>query len=170
MKTGPKPKPTEERFWPRVVVGEPDECWEWQGARDWRGYGRTWHQPIRRSTAAHRVAYELVNGLIPAGLCVLHSCDNPPCCNPAHLRVGTVQDNSDDMVERGRQKKPGYSSKLRGELHHRAMAKLTVDQVREIRRIYSEGGISMRALSFQFDVTPPTVRNIVLRISWPHIN
>lgn len=90
-------------FLAQVAVGDPDECWEWQGSRSNLGYGAvavrgTGYGP----TGAHRVAYGIANGGIPDGMYVCHSCDNPPCCNPNHLFVGTHRDNMRDMDEKGR--------------------------------------------------------------------
>ena len=92
-----------ERFWSKVNrVEDPDECWEWiPKARHKFGYGIFMDRPYG-TKKAHRVAWELTNGEIPNGLMVLHTCDNPPCCNPNHLFLGTAQDNSLDMMSKGR--------------------------------------------------------------------
>lgn len=76
-------------------------CWEWLGARANGGYGLFAVQNPRRITA-HRYSWELHNGPIPAGMHVLHHCDNPPCVNPAHLFLGTASDNMRDMLAKGR--------------------------------------------------------------------
>jgi hypothetical protein len=91
-------------FWSQVAVGVPDECWEWQGARcDKLPYGKCGGSPnTGPRTMAHRKAWALIYGPIPAGMLVLHRCDNPPCCNPAHLYLGTHKDNYRDMASRGR--------------------------------------------------------------------
>lgn len=87
-----------ERFWQRVRVT--GRCWEWQGARCIKGYGKLWARG--RHYKAHRLAYELAWDDIPPGMQVMHACDNPPCVNPAHLRVGTARDNTHDMIRKGR--------------------------------------------------------------------
>lgn len=92
-----------ERLWEKVDVGRPDECWPWRGSKK-RGYGRIRGEGGRQSRTlfAHRVVWQLEYGPIPFGLCVLHSCDNPPCCNPGHLFLGTNDDNLRDMRSKGR--------------------------------------------------------------------
>lgn len=83
---------TEERFWPKVSKGSPEECWRWNGAENGSGYGR-FHLG-GRSVAAHRVAYELMVGPISEGLVIDHLCRNPSCVNPAHLEPVTGRENT----------------------------------------------------------------------------
>jgi hypothetical protein len=92
----------EELIWDSLDTagGDTRRCWEWRGARS-RGYGVLVIDG--RTKGAHRVVYELLVGPIPEGMYVCHHCDNPPCCNPAHLFLGTAEDNTDDMVSKGRQ-------------------------------------------------------------------
>jgi len=95
---------TEARFWAKVRLGSPGECWEWTASRNATGYGQFCFGGTKRR--AHRVAYALTHGEIPAGMCALHRCDNPPCVNPAHLFLGTQEDNNADRDEKGRQRSP----------------------------------------------------------------
>lgn len=96
-----------ERFWSKVDRSAgAGACWPWLGGRDKDGYGRFSHG--RRTARAHRFAYELAHGPIPSGpngrpLCVLHECDNPPCCNDSHLKLGTNAENVADRDAKGRQ-------------------------------------------------------------------
>ncbi len=95
----------EDRFWRYVKRNGPDECWPWIGpiAKYRRGYGQFKRDGRRgKSENAHRLAWEYVNGEPPSHLFVCHRCDNPPCCNPAHLFLGTPKENHDDMVMKGR--------------------------------------------------------------------
>ncbi|HET6455834.1 MAG TPA: HNH endonuclease signature motif containing protein [Armatimonadota bacterium] len=89
-------------FWKRVAVAGPDDCWEWQGSRYPMGYGHLRY--LGRGEYAHRVAYRLANGPIDPQMDILHSCDNPPCCNPHHLSQGSHAENVADRTarERGR--------------------------------------------------------------------
>jgi hypothetical protein len=90
----------EIRFWEKVKKSDTNDCWEWQSTTNNKGYGTI---SIKgRSRLAHRFSYEIHNGSIPNGLNVLHRCDNPLCCNPAHLFLGTQRDNIADMVAKGR--------------------------------------------------------------------
>lgn len=96
-----KQPPFKERFWNRVDIRSDSECWPWKKSRMKSGYGK-----VKRSgkhLLSHRIAFELSNGRPPKkGLCVLHHCDNPPCCNPKHLYEGTYQDNMQDALKRNR--------------------------------------------------------------------
>lgn len=95
-----------ERFWSRVARADGDLCWLWTAARFSSGYGRVALPRANGSPqtleGAHRMAWILTNGPIPANLWVLHRCDNPPCCRPEHLFLGTHTDNMRDMTQKGR--------------------------------------------------------------------
>lgn len=93
-------------FWSLVDRKTPAECWPWLGSpgrkRHHTSYGAFHRRGV--SHVASRLAYRLAVGPIPHDLHILHSCDNPPCCNPAHLRAGTPKENSQDCIVRGRRR------------------------------------------------------------------
>lgn len=117
-------------FWDRVDVGGPEDCWEWLSGRHPQGHGQCTIDG--RKVYAHRHAFELTNGPIPVGLVIRHRCDNPPCCNPAHLLSGTVADNARDAVERGR-----VARQPRGEAS--SLAKYSDELIVEVRRLRGDG-------------------------------
>lgn len=141
-----------ERFWEKVDVRDPDECWEWQAGKTVEGYGRIYTGKISLDMA-HRVSYELHHGPIPEGMKVLHKCDNPPCCNPAHLFLGDDLVNVCDKIAKGRSNMPT------GERHHGA--RFTNEQVREVRRLFATGNYTQRGLARMFGVNRISIRGIV---------
>lgn len=96
------------RFWPKVKTAGDDECWLWTASTNLDGYGR--FRVDGRKRQAHHVAFFLKHGRWPAY--VLHSCDNPPCCNPKHLSEGTHQENISECWEKGRGHKGKFYEKL----------------------------------------------------------
>ena len=154
-------------------VRRTEKCWEWAGTKHSNGYGLIpWGG---RWVYAHRLAYELFKGQVPEGLDVLHSCDNPPCTKPEHLRAGTHKDNMADMVMRGRasHKRTKWSAThplrlhperiLRGERHPNA--RFTPETVRAIRRA-GDQGISPTVLSRQYGVSATAISLIIKRKNW----
>lgn len=118
-----------DRFHDKFVPDPNSGCWLWTGAAKELGYGVIGLGHREDGTAkAHRVAYQLYKGDIPQGMNVLHSCDLPCCVNPAHLRLGTLSDNSRDCVSRGRHKTPNN----RGE--RATWAKLNAEKVAQIKK------------------------------------
>jgi hypothetical protein len=145
------------RFMRRVNKGSRNQCWEWTGSLN-NGYGQ-WRNLAGEIELAHRASWRMFVGPIPEGEGVLHRCDNPPCCNPAHLFTGTNAVNIADMWAKKRAN-PGVS---RGEKH--GMAKLTAEIVREIRGS-SEPGI---VLAKKYGVANTTISDIRKRRIWNHI-
>lgn len=130
-----------------VRHGAADECWECTKYRMRSGYGRMTHMGTVR--LAHRVTWELNFGPIPEGMIVCHHCDNPPCCNPSHLFVGTDGDNQKDKTIKGRARGGGPF----GATHHRS--KLTQQQVEYIRCLPK--GVNWSDLAKSMGVTRQTV-------------
>lgn len=122
----------EKRFWDKVRGGPKESCWDWQASLNTSGYGR-FKIASFQVRHANRVAWAIANRREPGALIVRHSCDRPICCNPDHLLIGTVADNSRDMVERGR---------AGGRDQHgakNAAARLTLEQVGEIVAAFRRG-------------------------------
>jgi hypothetical protein len=165
------------RFWPKVQIGRLDECWLWMAARDANGYGlfltgsRT--DGSRYAALAHRVAYEFGYGGTD-GLCVLHHCDNPPCCNPQHLFLGTLGDNSADRDLKGRQSKgERHSATLLPEKMARCGSKnghalLDENTIREIRAKYGRG-VCQKELAVHYGVGVDNIKAVVQRKTWRHV-
>ena len=118
-----------ERFWSKVAKGE--NCWIWQASVDRGGYGTFGFDG--RVQKAHRVAYQLVIGPIPVGLHILHSCDNPRCVNPAHLRAGSRSENMRDKVARGRDYNASKTTCIHGHRFDETNTYLTSDGRRQCR-------------------------------------
>lgn len=142
----------------QIKIDKKTGCWIWQGSKNEDGYGRKRYKG--RTTYVHRVFYEVFVGKIPKGMCVLHRCDTPACCNPSHLFIGTQKDNIDDMVNKNRHKP------LIGEKH--GSSKLTEKDVLEIRRLRKEG-MTRKKISEKFLISRGYVYEIVVRRSWNHI-
>lgn len=138
-------------FWAKVdMTGGESACWPWTGYTLPNGYGHA-YDGTRVPRRAHRYAYELASGVSPGRLQVLHSCDNPVCCNPAHLRLGSHRDNMDDKLARERN--------ARGERH--GLHRVPDETVLEIKAWYAVGGWSQRDLAGAFGLSQPQVGNYV---------
>jgi hypothetical protein len=151
---------TPERFWLNVDVRGQDECWIWTGAINERGYGRAYWSSTMRSHGCHRIAWMLKRGPIPHGMLVLHSCDNPPCCNPDHLRLGTAGDNAKDRVDRGHQPK-GASVPI---------SKLTDEDVKMMREMYAtKPNTTIIELANTCGVSYHTAYCAIIGETWRHV-
>lgn len=151
------------RFWVKVKVGREDECWPWRGCTDPSGYGRFTVVGGRRpkTRVASRVAYAL-SVKDPGGKHVLHRCDNPPCCNPAHLFLGTHADNMRDMGDKGR-----HGCRGRNGTKH-PQAKLSDEDVYDIRA-RRDAGENSRVIARDYPISCGAVRGIGNRRSWKHL-
>lgn len=171
------------QFFQRVNVGCVDDCWIWTMAKNKQGYGVAYFRKEVR--LAHRVSFKLVVGEIPDGLFVLHRCDNPPCCNPAHLWLGTHDDNMADAASKGRSVQGDrHWSRMfpervprgelagpalhperisRGERHYQA--KINDEIVEEIKQLYI-GGEYQRDIAKRVGINQSQVSRIVNDKAW----
>jgi len=155
----PLTKNDETRFWSKVGRSGPAECWLWMASRTHNSMGYGLFRIGGHLLRAHRVAWMISRGAIPSGLCVLHRCDNPGCCNPSHLFVGTQRDNMEDMTRKGR--------RVRGADHPKS--KLTSRQVCQIRLLYHSGNLNQYELAKRFGLSQPCVGRIVRGEVWKHL-
>lgn len=143
--------PLPDRFWLKVRRGE--GCWLWTGGKFADGYGRI--SSKNQAQRAHRVAYQLTKGDIPTGMMVCHHCDNPLCCRPDHLFVGTASDNTRDAANKGRMAVCAAN----------ANAKLSAEQVCELREAFGRGD-SKWVLAARYALNENMVLNIVTGRHW----
>ena len=147
-----------DKFWMRVEIGHPSECWKWKGPLDRLGYGKfLWEG---RQRIAHRIAYLLHHGALPEDRDICHTCDNPGCVNPNHLWAGTAAENSRDMVAKGR-----WNSGVRRTGERIWSAKLTREQVATIRSASERG----TKLARRFGVSNKQISVIRSGKAWKHI-
>ncbi len=138
-----------KRLWSRIPITGDDDCWEWEGSRTPRGYGRIGVTDSDTGKHfveyAHRLVFVAANGVdIPLDMVVMHSCDNPPCCNPSHLSLGTQADNMRDRdVKMGRQSRPS-------------------DYVERVIAMYGDGQ-TVREIARAFGVAPSGVHSLLQR-------
>lgn len=150
------PKTLQERFEEKTLLIPESTCHWWTGCVDKDGYGRI-RSGSGNDIRANRVMYKLVNGQIPEGLVVRHTCNQPLCINPVHLILGTNKQNSEDMV-----RADNHSTGERN-----GSVKLTESQVLKIRRL-SES-MSLEDISKMFPVSATSIGRIVKRENWKHI-
>lgn len=155
-----------DRFWSKVDIKGPDECWLWQGAIDKRKSGKKCYGRFRFDKypipmdRAHRASYKLNVGPIPEGLYVCHKCDVPACVNPAHLFLGTQKDNVQDMYRKGR------AASVAGENH--PAARLTKKDVFKIRELKQQG-VAAKIIASLYGVTNNYIYDIINRRAWAHV-
>jgi len=154
-----------ERLWSWIDVRDPAECWPWLMKSQVDGYGVLALSKSRKTILAHRAVWEDVHGPIPHsddyhGTVVLHQCDNPKCCNPWHLRLGSQAENVKDMDVKGRRK----SLNLHGESHGRSI--MTEAGVREIR----SGALTDEQAAEKYGMDASSIKQIRLGRIWKHVD
>lgn len=144
-----------------IKINKITGCWEYIGAPDKNGYHKF---TINRNgkqiqIKAHRAAIEMATGiLVPKDKCVCHKCDNPPCCNPNHLKVGSNQDNYNDMRNNGRDKK------AKGEQAGNARYNWKI--INKIRELDNTGKYTQQQLADKFDTIQSYISQIILNKRW----
>jgi len=137
----------EDRFFKYVL--KTSDCWLWIGVKDTSGYGK--FSIKKKRVGSHRFSYELATKQpIPKGMVIMHTCDNPSCVNPKHLRIGTFSENAVDMVIKNRSR----------------ICYLTAEQVKEIKA----SNLSIKELSLKYDVSTSCIRDIKKKRTWKHID
>lgn len=156
------------RFWSHVDILSDNECWNWKFYTNKSGYGR--YRIGNKFYYSNRIAWFLSNKSDPSSLLVCHSCDNPKCCNPKHLFLGTHLDNMNDSVNKGRRSvlpnNPFSSNAVSGEKN--PQSKLTAQDVASIRNMYKLGYRQVY-ISRKFNITQSNVSRIVKRETWTDV-
>jgi hypothetical protein len=160
---GEFPKESVGAFWAKVDVKGASECWPWTGAKTQKGYGNV--RLLNVYWKSHRLAWTLVNFAIPDGFMVCHVCDNPSCCNPGHLVLGSARANFTDMVQKNR----GEFRKNKAIGGRNTNSKLSDALVIELRSSYAAGEANQYQLAEKYGVTQPCIGAIVRRETWRHI-
>lgn len=153
----PPHKPLAEQIGRKIAKAGIDDCWLWNGARTRQGYGCLTH--LGKPMLAHRAAYKCAFGTDPVGFIVMHKCDNPPCCNPRHLVLGTVGENNRDRHEK-RRSKGGASP---GETNPSAI--LNSEAVKEIY----QSSETHSALARKYGVVQQSIYDIRVGRNWRHV-
>jgi hypothetical protein len=144
----------QDRFWEKVIKS--DGCWEWTSATWGSGYGFFWVGGVKRNEYAHRLSWEWANWQpVPEGMVVMHSCDNKKCVNPAHLSIGTNQDNKADSV---RKRRHAFGERNGGG------GKLTRSDADAIRA--SKGVLRRKELATRYGVHEGTIKSIWSGRTW----
>jgi hypothetical protein len=164
----------EERFWAKVDKDGPvpehrpelGPCWLWTGARDRYGYGQI--SVAGKLKLAHRTSLTLAGLPLRDDQLAMHECDNPPCVNPGHVHADSHQANTRDMVAKGRGGNQAHPERAaRGE--QQGLARLTEEQVRQIRVAYATGMTSLSSEARRFGVAKRTILDVVQRRTWRHV-
>lgn len=151
---------TQDEFWRNVR--KTDGCWEWLGGRLHWGYGSVkWNG---RTTRAHRLAWTFVNGPIQPGMNLLHKCDNPPCVRPDHLMLGTLRDNTQDSIVKGRRPHQKDALAFARSCAKYPVTKVMVQAIRMVAKRAPAG--TMAAFAKQFELPLGVVERIRKGHNW----
>jgi len=148
-----KMKVSDRRFWQKVVMTPSnDDCWEWIGYR--KSFGHGWLTREKTQHSAHRWSWYLYTGKMPGKAHVIHGCDNPPCVNPHHLRLGGYEENVQDKMDRGR--------------HHSGHITPTLDQMIQVHHLRGKG-LSCAHIGSRFGWNMQRVRKLLKGQTYPKL-
>src|SRR5712671_2284212 len=153
--------PAKQRLLARINRLGPTDCWPWTGIIGTWGYGVFWLRG--HNINASRATYLLLVAAVPKNLVVCHTCDNPACCNPAHLWVGTQADNLRDCRIKGRAKN------VRGKDHPRTLAKLSPRLIEKAKKLHYEKGISQSEIGRRWGVHSSVISRAVRNKTWKYL-
>lgn len=151
VRRGPKPPELDS------LIDKSGDCWEWLGKKNQWGYGKLSRNG--KTMLAHREVYERENGPLPSGTVLMHKCDNPACVNPSHLAIGSHVLNQADKVSKDRQAKGERISS----------AKLSEEDVCDIRKLYQPRVVTYRMLADEYGVSKDTIQKAIRGINWKHL-
>lgn len=151
-------------FWGKVDISGSNDCWEWNGARNTKGYGNV--RIDKKYLKAHRVAWELENFKIPEGYVILHLCDNTSCCNPSHLALGSKKANVQDMILK---KRDGFRKNKAIGVRN-VNSKLSDKKVNEIRSLYKLKIKNQYELAEMYGVSQPCIGSVLRGKTWGHVD
>lgn len=151
-----------DRFWTKVDKANPSGCWIWMAHKNNKGYGQFRPGGTAPKVLAHRLSYEAFYGPIKKGQLILHSCDNPSCVNPAHLRAGTARENVADMDKRNRRK----TTPMKGSLNANSLLSDAI--VITARQMYVDG-CSIDQIAKHFNFSHVCISDAVYGKSWVHV-
>ena len=151
----------ETRFWKKVDKKSDNECWLWTGAKNQKGYGYIGAGSRKgKMLTAHRVSYQLANNDLLDYDYVLHSCDNPSCVNPNHLRKGTCSENIKEAFDKGRKTPPTFFGE------DNPKSKLTIEKVKFIR---ANPQLGHKEIANMFGLSPNCIRGVRIGRTWKEV-
>lgn len=155
----------ENSFLKKTQRKDNDKCWPWKACVDQNGYGCMWNCILKKRSRVTRVILFLYKNVpFESKLIACHKCDNPICVNPSHIFVGTMKDNSQDMVKKGRY---NPANKPKGSKHF--ASKLSEADVLKIRNMYRTGEHTYGSIAQLYNIDKTVIGKIIKKTAWKHV-